>query len=63
VLLLSIARQLVEELSRNEEARGMLVEQLITHIVKDRRVRRLMLTAIVRNITTRDDVRGEVERR
>ncbi len=62
MLLLSIARQLVEELSRNEEARGMLVEQLITHIVKDRRVRRLMLTAIVRNITTRDDVRGEVER-
>jgi hypothetical protein len=50
---LSIARQLVEELSRNEEARSMLVEQLITHIVKDRRVRRLMLTAIVRNITTR----------
>jgi tRNA(Ile2) C34 agmatinyltransferase TiaS len=63
VLLLSIARQLVEELSRNEEARSRPVEQLITHIVKDRRVRRLMLTAIVRNITTRDDVRGEVERR
>jgi len=60
---LSIARQLVEELSRDEEARGMLVEQLITHIVKDRRVRRLMLTAIVRGIATRDDVRGEVERR
>jgi hypothetical protein len=57
VLLLSIARQLVEELSRDEEARGMLVEQLITHIVKDRRVRRLMLTAIVRGIATRDDVR------
>jgi hypothetical protein len=56
VLLLSIARQLVEELSRDEEARGMLVEQLITHIVKDRRVRRLMLTAIVRGIATRDDV-------
>jgi len=60
---LSIARQLVEELSRNEETRSMPVEQLITHIVKDRRVRRLMLTAIVRDITTRDDVRGEVERR
>ncbi len=63
MLLLSIARQLVEELSRNEETRSMLVEQLITHIVKDRRVRRLMLTAIVRNMITRDDVRGEVERR
>jgi gas vesicle protein len=61
VLLLSIARQLVEELSGDEEARSMLVEQLITHIVKDRRVRRLMLTAIVRDIATRDDVRREAE--
>ena len=52
-----IARQLVEELSGDEEARSMLVEQLITHIVKDRRVRRLMLTAIVRDIATRDGVR------
>jgi hypothetical protein len=57
VLLLSIARQLIEELSGDEEARSMLVEQLITHIVKDRRVRRLMLTAIVRDIATRDGVR------
>jgi hypothetical protein len=56
MLLLSIARQLVEELSRNEETRSMLVEQLIAHIVKDGRVRRLMLTAIVRGIATRDDV-------
>jgi archaellum component FlaC len=61
VLLLSIARQLIEELSGDEEARSMLVEQLITHIVKDRRVRRLMLTAIVRDIATRDDVRREAE--
>ena len=52
-----IARQLVEELSVGEEARSMLVEQLITHIVKDRRVRRLTLTAIVRDIATRDGVR------
>jgi hypothetical protein len=57
VLLLSIARQLIEELSGDEEARSMLVEQLITHIVKDRRVRRLMLTAIVRDMATRDGVR------
>jgi hypothetical protein len=57
VLLLPIARQLVEELSRDEEARSMLFEQLITHIVKDRRVRRLMLTAIVRDMATRDGVR------
>jgi hypothetical protein len=61
VLLLSIARQLIEELSGDEEARSMLVEQLITHIVKDRRVRRLMLTAIVRDIATRDDVRREAD--
>ena len=52
-----IARQLVEELSGDEEARSMLFERLITHIVKDRRVRRLMLTAIVRDMATRDGVR------
>jgi len=58
---LSIAKQLIEELSRDEEARRMLVEELAAHIVVDKRVRYLMLAALVRDVATREYVRMEAE--
>jgi len=61
VFCLSIVRQLVEEISRDEEARRILIEEIATHIAINRKVRHLILTAIIRDIATRDDVRREVE--
>jgi hypothetical protein len=52
----SVGRQLLEELRRDEELRRMLAEELIPEALRHRELRRTMLVALSREMATKDDI-------
>lgn len=52
----SVGRQLLEELRRDEELRRMLAEELIPEALRYRELRRTMLVALSREMATKDDI-------
>ncbi|NAZ25809.1 MAG: hypothetical protein GU357_08645 [Thermofilum sp.] len=53
---MSVGRQLLEELRRDEELRRMLAEELIPEALRHRELRRTMLVALSREMATKDDI-------
>jgi len=52
----SVGRQLLEELRRDEELRRMLAEELIPEALRYRALRRAMLVALSREMATKEDI-------
>lgn len=59
---MSIAEKLLEELRQREDLRDALAQELIPSIARDRRMRFLLASAIIREVATKDDL-AEVETR
>ncbi|MCL7384304.1 MAG: hypothetical protein LZ174_08455 [Thaumarchaeota archaeon] len=53
---MSIGRQLLDELRRDEELRRALAEELLPEALRHRELRRIMLLAISREMATKDDI-------
>jgi hypothetical protein len=53
---MSIGRQLLDELRRDEELRRALVEELLPEALRHRELRRIMLLAVSREMATKDDI-------
>jgi hypothetical protein len=53
---MSIGRQLLDELRRDEELRRALVEELLPEALRNRELRRIMLLAVSREMATKDDI-------
>ncbi len=59
---LSIAEKLIEELKQRDDLREALTEELLSVLVKNRRLRLLIATSILREVATKEDIK-EVENR
>ena len=55
---MSTGRQLLEEIRRDEELRRALAEELLPEALRHRALRRIMLLALSREITIKDDIEG-----
>lgn len=55
---MSIAESLLRELREREDLRRALAEELLPELLRHRRLRLAVLTALYRDIATKDDVRG-----
>ena len=53
---MSVGRQLLEELRRDEELRRMLAEELIPKALRHRELRRAILIALSREMATKEDI-------
>jgi chromosome segregation ATPase len=53
---MSVGRQLLEELRRDEELRRALAEELLPEALRHRELRRAMLVALSREIATKEDI-------
>lgn len=53
---MSVGRQLLEELRRDEELRRMLAEELISEALRHRELRRTMLVALSREMARKEDI-------
>jgi len=53
---MSIGRQLLDELRRDEELRRALAEELLPEALRNRELRRIMLLAVSREMATKDDI-------
>jgi seryl-tRNA synthetase len=53
---MSVGRQLLEELRRDEELRRALAEELLPKALKHRELRRAVLVALSREIATKEDI-------
>ena len=53
---MSIGRQLLEELRRDEELRGNLAEELLPEALRNRELRKAMLLALSREMATKEDI-------
>jgi len=59
---LSIAEKLIEELKQRDDLRETLAEELLPVLVKNRRLRFLIATSILREVATKEDIK-DVENR
>jgi len=55
--VLSIAEKLLEELRAREDLRRALAEELLPEIVRNRRLRTIILASISREVATKEDIR------
>jgi len=55
---MSTCKQLLEEIRRDEELRRALAEELLPEALRHRALRRIMLLALSREITIKDDIEG-----
>lgn len=55
---MSIAESLLRELREREDLRRALAEELLPELLRHRRLRLAVLTALYRDIATKDEVRG-----
>jgi len=53
---MSIGRQLLEELRRDEELRRNLAEELLPEALRNRELRKAMLLALSREMATKEDI-------
>ena len=53
---MSVGRQLLEELRRDEELRRALAEELLPEALRHRELRKAMLVALSREVATKEDV-------
>jgi hypothetical protein len=53
---MSLGRQLLEELRRDEELRRALAEELLPEALRHRELRRAVLVALSREIATKEDI-------
>ncbi|RLE56054.1 MAG: hypothetical protein DRJ40_06500 [Thermoprotei archaeon] len=54
---MSIAEKLLEELRAREDLRRALAEELLPEIVRNRRLRTIILASISREVATKEDIR------
>ena len=59
---MSIAEKLIEELKQRDDLRETLAEELLPVLVKNRRLRFLIATSILREVATKEDIK-DVENR
>ncbi len=55
---MSVGRQLLEELRRDEELRRALAGELLPEALRHRELRKAMLLALSREVATKEDVEG-----
>ena len=54
---LSITEKLLEELRTREDLRKALAEELLPEIIRDRKLRTIIVTSISREVATKEDVK------